>query len=174
SGPSCWRNWPARSPRSTPAPRRGSMSRRSAGSTWSPATPGRTSRRPPGTSEPWSAGRCSTGCGRSPRRRWPATARASRPRAPRGVPRDTRGDLPRDRVSLFPERRPPADLVVIDCIEFNERFRFADPVADMAFLAMDLAFHGRRDLARAFADTYFEAAGDAERRALLPFYTAYR
>src|SRR5262249_39475543 len=68
----------------------------------------------------------------------------------------------------------PADLVVIDCIEFNERFRFADPVADMAFLAMDLAFHGRRDLARAFADAYFEAAGDAEGRALLPFYTAYR
>jgi hypothetical protein len=38
---------------------------------------------------------------------------------------------------LFPDREPPADLIIIDCIEFNERFRFADPVADMAFLAMD-------------------------------------
>ena len=39
---------------------------------------------------------------------------------------------------------------------------------------MDLAFHGRRDLARAFAEAYFRASGDEEGRALLPFYTAYR
>src|SRR5262249_9583209 len=51
---------------------------------------------------------------------------------------------------------------------------FADPVADMAFLAMDLAFHGRRDLARAFAEAYFQASGDEGGRALLPLYTAYR
>ena len=44
----------------------------------------------------------------------------------------------------------------------------------MAFLAMDLTLHGRRDLARAFAEAYFRASGDAEGRALLPFYTAYR
>jgi predicted kinase len=72
------------------------------------------------------------------------------------------------------EKAPPDDLVIIDCIEFNERFRFADPVADIAFLVMDLAFHGRRDLAGVFADAYFSASGDAEGRALLPFYTAYR
>ncbi len=95
-------------------------------------------------------------------------------RARRGIPRDTHGDLHLDHVYLFPERPPPDDLVIIDCIEFNERFRFADPVADMAFLAMDLVFHGRRELARAFSDAYFRAAGDEEGRALLPFYTAYR
>ena len=44
----------------------------------------------------------------------------------------------------------------------------------MAFLVMDLALHGRRDLARAFAEAYFRASGDEEGRALLPFYTAYR
>src|SRR5581483_1162493 len=65
------------------------------------------------------------------------------------------------------------DLLIIDCIEFNERFRYADPVADIAFLAMDLICVGRRDLAEAFAAAY-SAAGDAEGRALLPFYTAYR
>lgn len=95
-------------------------------------------------------------------------------RARRGVPRDTHGDLHLDHVYLFPDRPPPADLVVIDCIEFNERFRFADPVADMAFLVMDFAFHGRRELACVFADAYFTATGDTEGRALLPFYTAYR
>jgi uncharacterized protein len=95
-------------------------------------------------------------------------------RAARGVPRDTHGDLHLDHVYLFPDQAPPEDIVAIDCIEFNERFRFADPVADAAFLVMDLHFHGRRDLGRAFADAYFAAAGDAEGRDLLPFYTAYR
>jgi aminoglycoside phosphotransferase family enzyme/predicted kinase len=95
-------------------------------------------------------------------------------RARRGVPRDTHGDLHLDHVYLFPERPPPADLVIIDCIEFNERFRYADPVADAAFVVMDLIFHGRRDLADSFADAYLSAAQDAEGRALLPFYTAYR
>ncbi|MEJ2369774.1 MAG: AAA family ATPase, partial [Gemmatimonadales bacterium] len=43
-------------------------------------------------------------------------------RAAEDVPRDTHGDLHLDHVYLFPERKPPADLLVIDCIEFNERF----------------------------------------------------
>src|SRR5262249_25807923 len=55
-----------------------------------------------------------------------------------------------------------------------ERFRYADPVADMAFLTMDFRFHGRWDLARVFADAYFAAASDEEGRVLLPFYAAYR
>jgi aminoglycoside phosphotransferase family enzyme/predicted kinase len=95
-------------------------------------------------------------------------------RAERGLTRDAHGDLHLDHVCVFPDRPPPGDLVVIDCIEFNERFRFIDPVADAAFPAMDLAFHGRRDLARVFADAYFGASGDDEGRALLPLYSAYR
>jgi aminoglycoside phosphotransferase family enzyme/predicted kinase len=95
-------------------------------------------------------------------------------RADAGLPRDTHGDLHLDHVYVFPERQPPADLVIVDCIEFNERFRFADPVSDMAFVVMDLHFHGRRDLAQSFANAYFRARGDEQGRELLPFYTAYR
>lgn len=95
-------------------------------------------------------------------------------RAARGVPRDTHGDLHLDHVYLFPDRPKPHDLLIIDCIEFNERFRYGDPVADMAFLVMDLGYHGRPDLADAFTEAYFQAAGDGEGRALLPMYTAYR
>jgi aminoglycoside phosphotransferase family enzyme/predicted kinase len=95
-------------------------------------------------------------------------------RAARGVPCDTHGDLHLDHVYLFPDRSAPADLVVVDCIEFNERFRYADPVADMAFLVMDLTFHGRSDLAAGFAAAWFEASGDVEGRALLPLYVSYR
>src|SRR5262249_54400092 len=88
--------------------------------------------------------------------------------------RDCHGDLRLDHVYHFSDRDPPADLVVIDCIEFNVRFRFIDPVADMAFLAMDLAFRGRSALAGAFADAYFRASGDGGGRPLLPLYTGYR
>jgi aminoglycoside phosphotransferase family enzyme/predicted kinase len=95
-------------------------------------------------------------------------------RAARRVPRDCHGDMHLDHVYYFPGEKPPADLVIVDCIEFNERFRFIDPVSDIAFPAMDFAFQGRRDLARRFADTYFDATRDEEGRPLLPLYTAYR
>ncbi len=95
-------------------------------------------------------------------------------RAAAGIPRNTHGDLHLDHIYLFDDRAPPGDVVVVDCIEFNERFRFADPVADIAFLDMDLRFQGRDDLARTFADAYFETTGDEEGRSLLRFYSAYR
>jgi aminoglycoside phosphotransferase family enzyme/predicted kinase len=95
-------------------------------------------------------------------------------RADAGAPRDTHGDLRLDHVYLLPDRAPPADVIVIDCIEFNERFRFADPVADMAFLVMGFLGRGRGDLARTFADAYFRSSGDEAGRALLPFYVSYR
>lgn len=95
-------------------------------------------------------------------------------RAARGVPRDTHGDLHLDHVYYFPDRAPPDDLVAIDCIEFADRFRHADPIADAAFLAMDLAFRQRRDLADVFVSHYLRASGDAEGAALFPFYIAYR
>lgn len=43
-------------------------------------------------------------------------------RAERGVPRDTHGDLRLSHVYYFPDQQPPGDLVIIDCIEFNELF----------------------------------------------------
>ena len=95
-------------------------------------------------------------------------------RATRGVPRDGHGDLRLEHIYLFPDRMPPEDLIMIDGIEFNDRFRCGDPVADMAFPFMDLACEGRRDLARVFAEAYFRARSDEEGRELLPFYTAYR
>ncbi len=95
-------------------------------------------------------------------------------RAARNVPRDTHGDLRLAHVYIFPDREPPDDLIVIDCIEFAERFRFADPIADMAFLLMGLKLQAEVALSREFLDTYINASGDQEGRALVPFYTAYR
>jgi aminoglycoside phosphotransferase family enzyme len=78
-------------------------------------------------------------------------------RALRGIPRDTHGDLRLDHVYWFPECEPPRDWVVVDCIEFDARFRHADPVADIAFLAMELTLHGRSDLATSFSEAYLRA-----------------
>jgi aminoglycoside phosphotransferase family enzyme/predicted kinase len=99
-------------------------------------------------------------------------------RATRGVPRDTHGDLRLDHIyvddGICVDDGAALRLTIIDCIEFNEQFRFADPVADVAFLAMDFKFEGRGDLAAVLVDEYFHATADEEGRQLLPFYTSYR
>jgi aminoglycoside phosphotransferase family enzyme/predicted kinase len=95
-------------------------------------------------------------------------------RAARGIPRDTHGDLRLDHIYWFPERHPPGDWVIVDCIEFDKRYRHADPISDIAFLAMELTVRARGDLARAFTDAYLAAAADEEGRSLLPLYLSYR
>ena len=62
----------------------------------------------------------------------------------------------------------------MDCIEFDKRYRHADPIADIAFLAMELIIRGHGDLARVFTDAYLAAAADEEGRSLLPLYLSYR
>jgi uncharacterized protein len=95
-------------------------------------------------------------------------------RADRGVACEGHGDIRMDHVYFFPENGPPDDLAIVDCIEFNLRFRAADPVADMAFLVMDLIRHGRRDLAQRFRDVYLAYASDDQGARLVAFYVAYR
>ncbi|HEY2517431.1 MAG TPA: AAA family ATPase [Polyangiaceae bacterium] len=84
--------------------------------------------------------------------------------------RDGHGDLRLEHVYAG-ER---GELTILDCIEFNERFRFADVCADVAFLAMDLAWHGRVDLAERFLAAYARASGDYDLYALVDFYESYR
>ncbi len=65
-------------------------------------------------------------------------------------------------------------ICIYDCIEFNDRFRYIDVASEVAFLAMDLDFHGRTDLAKHFVNAYIMAAGDEELLKLLDFYKCYR
>lgn len=65
-------------------------------------------------------------------------------------------------------------VCLFDCIEFNERFRILDVAEEVAFLAMDLEFHGHLPFARAFVDAYVAASGDRQILLLLDFYKAYR
>jgi aminoglycoside phosphotransferase family enzyme/predicted kinase len=63
---------------------------------------------------------------------------------------------------------------ILDCIEFNDRFRHGDVMADIAFLAMDLERLGSADLARRFVAWHREFAGDACPESLVHHYIAYR
>lgn len=87
-----------------------------------------------------------------------------------GRVRDGHGDLRLEHIYLDAGE----DVVIIDCIEFNRRFRFADVCADVAFLAMDLAWHGRPDLAERFLAFYARAANDYDLYQLVDFYESYR
>jgi uncharacterized protein len=69
---------------------------------------------------------------------------------------------------------PGTEVVIVDCIEFNDRFRYADVCADAAFLSMDLAAHGAVDLAEHFLARYARAANDFDLYPLVDFYQSYR
>ncbi|MCF8130308.1 MAG: gluconokinase [Deltaproteobacteria bacterium] len=82
--------------------------------------------------------------------------------------RDCHGDLHMEHVCLMP------GLPIIDCIEFNERFRYSDAVADIAFLLMDLEYHGGMDEAKALWKHYKMLSKEEEVDHLLNFYKVYR
>lgn len=63
---------------------------------------------------------------------------------------------------------------VLDCLEFDDRLRYGDVLADIAFLAMDLEHLGRFDLARAFVAAYRAETDDDWPRSLEHFYIAAR
>jgi aminoglycoside phosphotransferase family enzyme len=82
--------------------------------------------------------------------------------------RDCHGDLRLEHIFWGKE------ISIFDCIEFNERFRYTDVAADMAFLAMDLDYHGREDLSEHLIQAYIEKSGDQGLLFMLNFYKCYR
>jgi aminoglycoside phosphotransferase family enzyme len=82
--------------------------------------------------------------------------------------RDCHGDLRLEHIFWGDE------IFIFDCIEFNERFRYTDTAADIAFLAMDLDYHGREDLAEHLIQTHMKKSGDRDLMKILDFYKTYR
>ena len=83
--------------------------------------------------------------------------------------RDGHGDLRLEHVYFEANA-----ITILDCIEFNERFRIADVCADVAFLSMDLAAHGRVDLAERFLAAYARESNDYDLYGVVDFYESYR
>ncbi|MCL5950013.1 MAG: phosphotransferase [Candidatus Bathyarchaeota archaeon] len=82
--------------------------------------------------------------------------------------RDCHGDLHSGNIFITDK------ICIFDAIEFNDRFRYSDVAADVAFLAMDLDFQQRPDLANHFIERYLEYSKDQKLTQLLPFYKCYR
>ncbi|GMF35812.1 unnamed protein product [Phytophthora lilii] len=98
-------------------------------------------------------------------------------RVENGYTCDTHGDLRLEHIYRLPRSSSKgARFVILDCIEFNEQFRFGDPLSDVAFLSMDIWRKGRPDLARFLQQQYLLKAvqNSSENADLLTFYTAYR
>jgi aminoglycoside phosphotransferase family enzyme len=91
-----------------------------------------------------------------------------RQRVENGKIRDCHGDLHMEHVCF--SRR----LAMIDCIEFNNRFRYSDTLADIAFLLMDLEYRGGESFSKRLWEAYRIPTGEKGSEALLLFYKVYR
>jgi uncharacterized protein len=82
--------------------------------------------------------------------------------------RDCHGDLHSGNIFITDK------ICIFDAIEFNDRFRYSDVAADVAFLAMDLDFQHQSDLANYFIERYLAFSEDQQLTQLLAFYKCYR
>jgi uncharacterized protein len=84
---------------------------------------------------------------------------------------DAHGDLHLDHAWFEADTSAP---LLIDCIEFNDDLRRIDRASEAAFLAMDLRYRGRADLAEWFLAAYAGQTDDFGLFAVVDFFAAYR
>lgn len=90
-------------------------------------------------------------------------------RKEQGHIRNGHGDLHLSNIALVDR-----EIVIFDCIEFNEEFRWIDTINDIAFTTMDLEDRGRGDLAARLINAYLQYSGDYEGLRVFNFYRTYR
>jgi aminoglycoside phosphotransferase family enzyme/predicted kinase len=88
-----------------------------------------------------------------------------------GLAVEGHGDVHLQHVWFESGRAAP---VLIDCLEFAPHLRRIDAASEVAFLAMDLAYRGRRDLGEHFLRRYATARDDFGLYALVDAYQSYR
>ena len=86
-----------------------------------------------------------------------------------GFIRECHGDMHLANMVLF-----KGQVVVFDCVEFNENFRWVDVMSETAFLVMDLEGRGEPECARHVLNAYLEWTGDYEGLKVLRYYRVYR
>ncbi|MBW4580591.1 MAG: AAA family ATPase [Tildeniella nuda ZEHNDER 1965/U140] len=79
--------------------------------------------------------------------------------------RECHGDVHLRNIAFWHDK-----ILLFDCIEFNEPFRFVDVMFDIAYIIMDLDARDRRDLSNLFLNAYLEQTGDWEGLQVLPLY----
>lgn len=87
-----------------------------------------------------------------------------------GCIRDCHGDLYSHNICLGRN----GAVHIFDCLEFNDGLRCIDVAADVAFLAMDLEYHGLPELSAFFIERFIDRYEDPGLVGLLDFYKCYR
>ena len=85
--------------------------------------------------------------------------------------RNCHGDLHMEHICLTDP------IIIFDCIEFNDRFRYIDTASDIAFLLMDLEFNGAKTLSEQLHEiylSYIDEKDDDLTIQLINFYKLYR
>jgi len=90
-------------------------------------------------------------------------------RSKSGKIRDCHGDLRTGHIYFVDD-----EIQIIDCIEFNDRFRYHDIASDIAFLAMDLDYEGFPQIDSYFLNAYVKYSKDQDVFVLIDFYKCYR
>ena len=90
-------------------------------------------------------------------------------RVSQGRIREGHGDLRLEHIYL-----DGATWLVIDCVEFNERFRTGDVASDAGFLAMELDARRQPVLAASFLGRFALEANDYDLYEVIDFYLSYR
>ena len=81
---------------------------------------------------------------------------------------DGHGDLRTDHIYF------DNGLQIIDCIEFNDRFRYGDLALDLAFLKMDFDYRNYPQMAHYLLAAYVANSRDKGIYSVIDFYAAYR
>ena len=84
---------------------------------------------------------------------------------------DGHGDLHLDHVWFEKGANEP---LIIDCVEFNDDLRRIDGASEVAFLAMDLCYRERPELAEVFLHAYASRADDYGLFGVVDFFAGYR
>jgi aminoglycoside phosphotransferase family enzyme/predicted kinase len=91
-------------------------------------------------------------------------------RVKNGYIKDGHGDLRLEHI-FFDEN---GNIGLIDCIEFNRRFRFNDVVSDFVFVCMELDQLGKTDISDAMLEGFLRVFDDTDSVKLINFYKCYR
>ncbi|MAT15043.1 MAG: hypothetical protein CMJ46_07210 [Planctomyces sp.] len=86
-----------------------------------------------------------------------------------GFVRECHGDMHLGNMILRNDR-----IILFDCVEFNESFRWVDLISEVAFCVMDLQYRGHGEFAHRFLNRYLEETGDYRGMDLFRFYLTYR
>jgi len=86
-----------------------------------------------------------------------------------GFIRECHGDMHLRNIALWQD-----EIILFDCIEFNENFYWIDVMSEIAFLVMDLEDRQQGELAQHFLNRYLEITGDYSGLKVFLFYKVYR